>query len=93
MKVVRTYKLTKDFLWCTCDFIADESEWENDLDSAATVERFPVMLRWTLGYKEPKSPFDVGVRLSAHAHPNVRQSVILAEMARFIQTINQMYEL
>lgn len=93
MKSVRTYKLSKDFLWCTVDFIAEDSDWDNDVDRAATLERYPVILRWTVGYISPKNPFSTGLRLSVHAHPNVPQDIILSEMEYFINTIKQMYTL
>lgn len=92
MKVVRTYKIDKDWLRCTCDYVLDT---EDDFtDDTLWCDRWPIYLKWKLSYSMPKNPqFDSGIRICCQAHPNVPQDAVLKEMAIFIQTIKQMYEL
>lgn len=92
MKVVRTYKVDKDWLRCTCDYVLNGDD--EFTDDTLWCERWPIYLSWRISYTPPKNPqFDMGCRIRCNAHPNVPQDAVLNEMARFIQTIKTMYEL
>lgn len=89
MKVVRTYKVTDKYVRCICDFILEETDEFNE--DTLWCERWPISLAFRIGY--PSVIYDNDLRISVNCHPNVPHRFVLDELSRFINTINQMYEL
>lgn len=93
MKALRTYKTKGPQVLCRVDFITDDSDWSNDPEMSAALDRYAVYLSATIAYRQPSSDMDLPVRFQVKAHPNVSSEIVLDEASRFIQTLKFMYEL
>lgn len=93
MKALRTYKTKGPQVLCRVDFLVGDSDWNNDPENAASLERFSVFMSATVAYRNPSSDLDLPSRFQVKAHPNLPTEIVLQEASRFIQTLKLMYDL
>ena len=90
MKTVRTYNTKRPFLYCTVDFVLEDSDF-GILDSS--FERCSVYMRAQVEYTNPLSVKDIPLRFTVRAPQALPSSIVISEAEHFLLTIKQMYTL
>lgn len=88
MKVVRSYKLVRDVLYCDVDFLDDSSE-----DDIPEWMSFPSPVSYSLSLSCIVGPSARRQDDFKVVSKNCPRSVLLNEIILFTQTVKQMYQL
>lgn len=88
MKVVRSYRLAQDVLYCRVDFIPDDADFEDDNHWTVSGPDYAYLSMSAIVGPSSRRLLDFKVESS-----NCSRSVLLDEVIRFCQTLKQMYQL
>lgn len=87
-KVIRTYRIVRDVLYCDINVLPDDSDFVDDFHWTASGPDFKqISLSAVVG---PSSNRQLDLKVSSL---NCSRSLLLDEIIRFCSTIKQMYEL
>lgn len=88
MKVIRSYRLVQDVLYCRVDFLPEDADFQDENHWSATGPEYCYLTLSAVVGPSSRRLLDFKVESS-----NCSRSLLLDEIVRFCQTLKQMYQL